>query len=722
MVLPFWLKHLLLFFVISSLVLLGCGGEKSSGDPADDDDDDNPVVTGWTATDGPLGGNINQILVSPDNFFREINRAYIVGPGSIFYTTNAGTTWASKKNNLPSGEIQSISAVTANIFFIGMKDKGIYLTRNGGATWTSANPTGFVADEKDFLAILAVSETIYFVGVNEATTAKFYRVELDNTWESTDMTMTYTPQPQKIYAIVARQRNPQQHFYVATDVDVFLTLNGGQTWRDKADWIPGATGEGQGKGLYEMLGDKAQVYSLFLLQSTATSLPFTTEILYAGIQDTVSTGRVTYKILWRFNGREWQNKFSGDTFKDDKVVALAVAKVEEDDQQKERVYAGLSKSGLYLSKDGSIETPEWKARNEHRIEGQPVPIALAAPGVTSLAVGFQQGESRVEDIIYRGNRVYGIMYESDGAGFVEKETKLRNSIAHALWMKSDEKKVFAATNSGIHIKEAAVDTWKRSSGSITGNGSQYIGIVGSNDGINLLAATSSAVYQSGSSGDTWIDAKSDFEGKEITCLAGNMVKAWVGLNDGSVWYRDDTNTWSKLQSPPGAKVYDLVYANNQGNDGTLYAGTNLGIFSNSKPDNTSEVWSAAFNTGLIQNKTVRRIAVNHDGTKLLASVMKEGAYYYEPARGEWVLRDANLTTDAKKIYAIVLYNNEVFLGTDDGIWYNEDITDDTKVWVARNSRLSDKKIRSIIIYAADRKIMYIGTEGGGVYKTESSGE
>lgn len=714
----FLLKNLLLFLILGSFILIGCGGTGGDGGAVDDGDDDNPVAVGWALTNGPLGGNINQILVSPDNFLREMEKIYIAGPGSIFYTTNSGTSWTSKKNNLPSGEVQSISFITQNIIFVGIKNKGVYLTKNGGATWNSANSAAFNPDKKDFQALLAIEETLYYIGVNDTDSTKFYRIELVNDWEATDLTMTYDPQPKKIYAIVARQRSPRQHFYVATDVDVFLTLNAGQTWRDKNDWIPGNLGQEQGQGIYEKLGGRAQVYSLALLQSSDTALPFNNEILYAGIQDNFPADDNSNKLLWRFNGKVWANKLLWDiAFKGDRLVSIAVGKVEEDAVQKERLYAAFLNKGLYMLKDASAETPEKVEKNT--LAAVPVGIPIPAPSATCLAVGFGQGE-RAEDIIYRGNPVYGILYENDGEGFAQKETNLRNCVVNALLIHSTTDFSIAGTGSGIYTKAANSETWTRSIASIKGNISQYIGLIGSTDLANLLAVTLAKAYTSSNSGEAWTEAYAEFENKTLSALAGNTTNAWVGTSDAFVWHRDNTNVWTKIQAPPAQKIHYLAYAANQGANGTLYAGSNLGIFSNSNAINAAQAWDTAINEGIAQEVTC--VAVNNTGTRLLAGVLDVGPYYYDQTRAQWVKRDTGLTNDAKKIYAIAINGNEVFIGTDDGIWYNQDITDNTKRWEARNYRLGDKRVRTIVIHPADADVMYIGTDGGGVYKTITAGQ
>lgn len=704
-----------LVFLGSIILSVGCGnGSTDGGD--DDPIPPDPPNEGWVSTQGPFGGRVNDLALDPSLAATE--QVFAVGRGNVFYTNTAGDTWEKRKTGLPEGQIQSIATIPfqfSTVLFVGIQNQGIYRSLDNGATWALAMDPNINPANKDYYALAAVTQSHYYVGINDTAenTAQFYSVLGDAPWVAADRTMDPTgwttpkPKPKKIYSIVQRERNATNHLYVGTDVDVFLTITGGEFWLQDYQWL-----NFDGQGLYQKLGNKlANVYSLALLQSMIDDdLPFDQDVLYAGIKDTRGVGK-PFQLLWRFNETRWVNKLTSDLDDGDTIIAIDGARLATND----RLYVGMLLKGVFFSEDAGAEAPVWQMRNSFANN-----VFMQAPSTISLKVAIGAGQAGA-DIVYRASPIYGVLVSADsGATFSIQDTNFIGTVVNGLIVDAtNPQRVLAATDSGIFVKTANVDQWTRKATSVVSNFAQYVGIVGNADLSSVFTANWTGVYSLSHAGDLVLDSQTDFDNAMINTIGGNGTQVWVGTDAGTVWTRIAANDWRKLQSPEGDAVYSLAYAAGAGDDGTLYAGTNKNIYRHPKPQDEAEAWKE--DILLKQDNVVTQIAVNNDGTFLLAAVLNEGVYYRDPEDG-WVLRALELTEKAKIIYGIAFVEKEVYIGTEDGIWYISDITSDTAKWETRNFNLANKNVWSLVLYPGDKNILYAGTAGSGVYFTESAGK
>ncbi|HBY97078.1 MAG TPA: hypothetical protein DEP84_24555 [Chloroflexi bacterium] len=110
------------------------------------------------ATDLP-GRDLHALAVAPDN--PETLYAFIVEHG-LWRSANGGVNWAPVDASL--AENVTALAVTAGMIYVGTADAGVLASRDGGATWTSAN--GFVSGALDSRRVRAlaydpVTRTLY---------------------------------------------------------------------------------------------------------------------------------------------------------------------------------------------------------------------------------------------------------------------------------------------------------------------------------------------------------------------------------------------------------------------------------------------------------------------------------------------------------------------------------------------------------------------------------
>lgn len=96
----------------------------------------------WTQHTGLTSRRVSQVLVSPT----DENIVYVAGLNGFEVSIDGGATW----NTLRTGQISDavIDSTDADVMYINIVDDGIHKTTDGGATWNLLNngPTGAAAD------------------------------------------------------------------------------------------------------------------------------------------------------------------------------------------------------------------------------------------------------------------------------------------------------------------------------------------------------------------------------------------------------------------------------------------------------------------------------------------------------------------------------------------------------------------------------------------------
>jgi hypothetical protein len=123
-----------------------------------------------------LGAGVYELQIAPSN----TSIMYMVFDGYVFRSTNKGTTWTEtafaqntagtnpNDNYAQVGQKMAVDPNNSNIVYLGTENQGLYVTTNGGATWSVVSvPTGTAAGISGILfypgggAVGGVTQVIY---------------------------------------------------------------------------------------------------------------------------------------------------------------------------------------------------------------------------------------------------------------------------------------------------------------------------------------------------------------------------------------------------------------------------------------------------------------------------------------------------------------------------------------------------------------------------------
>ena len=160
------------------------------------------------------------------------------GNQRVYRTKNDGRSWDALTPVLDGSPISAIEVAPAdsNAIYVGTENGGIFRSLDGGTTW-SANLTG-----PDLPGVMvtriethpANASDVYLTVGNSGNSHVFRSRDNGSTW--TDIDGGKLPDVPHS-ALLIRPDKPKE-LYVACDVGVFMTNDGGTTWRDATGALP----------------------------------------------------------------------------------------------------------------------------------------------------------------------------------------------------------------------------------------------------------------------------------------------------------------------------------------------------------------------------------------------------------------------------------------------------------------------------------------------------
>ncbi|HWQ82170.1 MAG TPA: T9SS type A sorting domain-containing protein [Ignavibacteria bacterium] len=122
----------------------------------------NNIQSQWVQSNGPIGGNVRQLV------FNASNDVFIATNGGVFGFLSNGSSWYTANSGLTTLDIRAVAVIGSNVFSGGYEvpntPGGVFLSTNKGNSWTPVN-TGL--NNRTILS-LGVNGTRLFAGTNGA--------------------------------------------------------------------------------------------------------------------------------------------------------------------------------------------------------------------------------------------------------------------------------------------------------------------------------------------------------------------------------------------------------------------------------------------------------------------------------------------------------------------------------------------------------------------------
>ncbi len=252
----------------------------------------------------------------------------------------------------------------------------------------------------------------------------------------------------------------------------------------------------------------------------------------------------------------------------------------------------------------------------------------------------------------------------------------------------------------------------------------------------LYAGAGNGVFRSADGGGSWSQTNNS-PTNGLNALVFSLIvyrspltKAtefvYAGTYGGGVYRSmDGGQNWYPYFFGPTSKS-NHVYALALGADGTLYAGTEGGVFT----DNNSGSWTPLNNGLMTVNTLVSSLAIPHTpaaSTTLYAGTGGAGVLKSTDGGATWSAVNTGLpqhtqdiTTAYTAIYALAVDPVDpatLYAGTDDGVFKS---SDGGGTWSAFNAGLTYLYVESLVIDSSSPAVLFAGTGGGGLFRTDQA--
>ena len=623
----------ILSFVLVSLFLI-MGTEKSYSQDL------------WEPTNGPYGGSISLLAVSPNGDIYAGNYYY-----GVFRSTNNGDTWFRASNGLGDKAVKVLAINSFGHIFVGTSRFGVFRSTNDGENWTSIN-TG-LPEETTVNAIAIDSNGNIFAGTSED--GVFHSTNNGDNWTqiSADLNSKY------IYGLTI---NSDDHIFAGTEeYGIYRSTDNGQNWSQIN------------------MGLSYQRVNSFAINSSGHIFAGTGEV-YEG--SGYGWWNTDYGVCRSTdNGDSWVRVNNGMTDQYNKNPAISILVINSNDH----IFAGTV-SGVYRSIDNG---DNWTAVNN----GLP-PMYSEGLGIATLAINANGHIIAGNGWLDKGGSVF--RSANNGDSWTEINSGLLCNPANSLLNSSSY--VFAGTDEGLFRSADNGNIWTNINPELyckcfarNSNGDIFAGTFGNgvyrstdngdnwtrtsnglpDETVNSIAINSNehifagihgwdreGVYRSTDNGDNWTEINNGLPDDAITYLAINSSDhIFAGTDEGEVFRSTDNgDNWIKTGEIGGwSEISSLVINSN----GHIFAGFSWsgGIYrSTDNGDNWTEV--ALF------NNSVQCLAINSSGY-IYAGTWNTGVIRSTNNGDNW--EEVNTGLTEKSVQALSFdSNNRLFAATFNG--------------------------------------------------------
>jgi len=290
--------------------------------------------------------------------------------------------------------------------------------------------------------------------------------------------------------------------------------------------------------------------------------------------------------------------------------------------------------------------------------------------------------------------------------------------------------VYMATNDYIYKTRDGGKSWENMSAGMTHSRVIALAI----DPLfpaNILAGTKGdAVYKSYDGGQRWVSRRTGLHQVTISSVVHQLVFApgssshvFAATSLGVFESNDGGETWAKRMEGMTEVLMVISLAFDPQQPQTLYAGTSGGVY---KSVDGAQTWRKV-NTGLVaanvlkssRSLGVTRIKVDPFNPDRVYIATLRGLYWSGNAGESW-RRIGELLPD-HMLSELLLDPHQpgvMYVGHREGVSRSED---NGVTWETRNMGLTNINIRALAISSIDSDVLYVGTNGKGLFQSLDSG-
>ncbi len=609
----------------------------------------------WTATNGPNGGLINALALSPSI----PNVIYAGTNGGVYVTRNDGANWQSVSVGLPiEPDVTALAMRDQNLVFAGTHS-GVYRTRDAGMTWTLAD--SHFADQ--YILCLVIDQknpnTVY-----AGTTTTILRSDNNgDDWKDVGASL------KSVYVSSLAIATDGQTIYAATNAGLYVSRNQGSTWQANseglvADAIPQSvviTPHGLLLGTAQGIYRSKDGIAWSAVSGTASGLA---RLLVNDPQQPDRVMAITAQGIVKSNdgGGTW----SPTTSPVSNVPVLSLVPIQQN------VYAGTAR-GVWKSSDNGAN---WQDRNNGLASTNVHYLLLTASNPSTLFAATRFGLHRSQDhgttwsnsrgltdpnvvsliadpsnpnTIFAGTWSSSVYWSTDGgANFIQLVENLASNKApvSSLYIQhpnATSTLVYAGTlGGGLFKSEDGGKKWTLQTNGLTDTA--RVDTLTLIPPAALYAGTDHGVYRLDNTTATWqsVSAKLALDETRFILYDPRQPQTlFVGLDSSGIFRSDDGGIqWQPLGSdtfPARARLQTLAL--NPNNASLIYASTDRGMY---RSENGGTTWNVV-TEGLPAHSVIQTIVIDPQAVDNLYvgtdshSVMRGNDAAARPGISDWML-------------------------------------------------------------------------------------
>jgi len=415
-----------------------------------------------------------------------------------------------------------------------------------------------------------------------------------------------------------------------------------------------------------------------------------------------------------------------------------------------RMLAGIGQSLLLLMIISSMVIGITVIVNAKASNNIPVQVRTFTGPTAVLSVHALLQDSQ-NGTLYAGTD-YGFFQSQDGgsswqstnAGLPEKDIDspfqgvLKDTLINALLQDRQDGTLYAGTSDGFFRSQDRGNTWQAATSGLTNKRINTL-LQDSQDG-TLYAGTADGFFRSQDRGNTWQVTNPGLPRIYVSILLQDSQNGmlYAGTSGGFFRSQDKGNTWQAANTGlpttstgiyacqdapcPGLLGIEIgVYALLQdGQDGTLYAGTSGSIFRSQDKGNTWQVTNA----GLLPNTYIYTLLQDGQGGMLYIGT-KDGIFRSQDGGNSWMSASTGLS--GRETYVILHSSQDktLYAATSEGVYKSQD---EGSTWQAVSTGLTITGIFTLFqdsqdgtLYAQASNGFFRSQDGGNSWQATGAG-